>query len=415
MSADYGRTVGSATNVIVKSGTNRFHGDFLYSRTEEDWNEEFDSHPELADKQFCRGQEAGVVPLQCEADFFLRTDIEKASSDDQYETGLGGPLKRDKVWFFLSANRQNSNRTGKTKNGDAVDESGTLESRIIKLNFQAGASNSIAVNYIDTPVFRNFRLEPVYDRYAMTPHDISGELYSLSRNWSASNSVFVEFKAASQTSNEDKLLAFGGSSHGSVFNNTNDSYGENLEQVLLPADIVNCQARQANRTVPVNCAADWTQQLGTPISLINRDGHPSFDHSVIAKATGWKIFNITNSQTFTLGGHLTWNTGSKWQRSEGAGGSQIDPLTFGVPASFGSGVTIGERGGRELDSYWWLNLSGAYGFPLGDRLTGEVRLEIQIVTDQQDQVGITGTGEVQALRRGFPRPRRYRVLGSVKF
>ena len=210
MSADYGRTVGSATNVIVKSGTNRFHGDFLYSRTEEDWNEEFDSHPELADKQFCRGQEAGVVPLQCEANFFLCTDIEKASSDDQHETGLGGPLKRDKVWFFLSANRQNSNRTGKTKNGDAVDESGTLESRIIKLNFQAGASNSIAVNYIDTPVFRNFRLEPVYDRYAMTPHDISGELYSLSWNWLASSSVFVEFKAASQTSNEDKLLAFGG-------------------------------------------------------------------------------------------------------------------------------------------------------------------------------------------------------------
>ncbi len=77
-------------------------------------------------------------------------------------------------------------------------------------------------------------------------------------------------------------------------------------------------------------------------------------------------------------------------------------------------MTIGERGGRELDSYWWLNLSGACGFPLGDRLTGEVRLEIQNVTDQQDQVGIKGTGEVRALRRGFQRPRRYRVLDSVK-
>ena len=33
---------------------------------------------------------------------------------------------------------------------------------------------------IDTPVLRNFVLEPVFDRYTVTPHDISGELYTAS-------------------------------------------------------------------------------------------------------------------------------------------------------------------------------------------------------------------------------------------
>ena len=86
-----------------------------------------------------------------------------------------------------------------------------------------------------------------------------------------------------------------------------------------------------------------------------------------------------------------------------------------VPIGLTVGVPIGERGAREMDAYYWLNLSGAWGFPMGNRLSGEFRLEIQNVTDEQDPIGITGGGELRVLRRGYQRPRRYRALVGVKF
>ncbi len=822
LSADYGRTVGSATNVVVKSGTNKYHGEAVYGRTEESWNDEFDSHPEIAQRQ------TNPQP----ADFFKRTELEKEAEDNQYEIAIGGPFKRDKAWFFLSANDLNSNRTGKTINGDAVDESGVTKSRIVKLNFQPSNKQSIALSYIDTPVFRNFRLAQVFDRYTMTPHDISGELFSLSYNYSLTENLFGELKLADQTSGENKLLAFGGfdldeavrikqqdprfagnpafgsdfpgnnystyideggwhngwlldngfgtnefprkqlnlaltqfvgdnhelkygldaqevewngdvalpnlysgsgnnifdstsisgyrndfalnpfgvacdfrngdscvkqdyntpelladlgsndtvsqnvalylrdrftagdrwtfnfglraenqehtndigrvvmdstdvsprlsmaydvtgdgkqlitafvgrsfnqlpqqaineylqdqfngyngyertlyldcafvectpfpgfhfplplgyslslgtivpgahwdlvdagvyqsdleayhkdeailgwewqfsrnwafdakgiywkvdnligsttqlaeingrvnvftltanhddyptilnairdaaspaaqtrlatpeaiaqyqqpersykalqmqlnrrfaegwgwfnnvtfsraegSSFGSVFNNTNDTYGENIEQVLTTGDVDNCQAAQANRTVPVDCHAALDRFVGTPLSIINREGRADFDREVIFKSSGWKIFNFTDKQHLTLGGHFTYQSGKPWARTESAGGS----VTGDIPIGLSVGVPLEAPGSRELSSHWWMNLSGAYGFPLSrNRVLGELRVEIQNVTNNQDQVGVTSRGEARALRRGFQRPRRFRVLASIKF
>ena len=118
LGADYGRTVGSATNVIVKSGTNNYHGAVVYSRTEEKWNSEYDDQPAITRRQ-----------TQPAAGRLLRSAprSRRRPTDDQYETSFGGPIKRDKAWFFVSVNEQNTNQTGKTINGDFVDESGNAE------------------------------------------------------------------------------------------------------------------------------------------------------------------------------------------------------------------------------------------------------------------------------------------------
>ena len=116
----------------------------------------------------------------------------------------------------------------------------------------------------------------------------------------------------------------GGSSHGTVFNNTNDSYGQDLGAVLLPAHITACQAAQATRTDPRNCADYWTQFLGQPLSTINRDGNANFDRPIIAKTSGWKTFPITARQSFTLGGHATWQSGANWDRTETVDSHQSD-------------------------------------------------------------------------------------------
>ena len=106
--AEYGRAVGGVTNVVTKSGTNRFHGDYFVHRQQGDWVSEYKSHPELATRWWCQRQ-AVVQPQNnylrpsCEPDFFKRNEREKDYSDLTLQGSLGGPIVRNKAWFFVAA------------------------------------------------------------------------------------------------------------------------------------------------------------------------------------------------------------------------------------------------------------------------------------------------------------------------
>ena len=59
---------------------------------------------------------------------------------------------------------------------------------------------------------------------------------------------------------------------------------------------------------------------------------------------------------------------------------------------------------------------GAYGFPIKGAWTGQLRLEVSNVTDEQKQiVTSTFTGEPLRSRRSFQQPTKYRLIGSVRF
>jgi hypothetical protein len=86
--AEYGRAAGSVMNVITKSGTNAFHGSGFWFANRDQWN----SLTNL-DKA------AGLT----EAPF---------RKEDQYGGTLGGPLVRDKVFFFGSYQRWTDQQLG---------------------------------------------------------------------------------------------------------------------------------------------------------------------------------------------------------------------------------------------------------------------------------------------------------------
>jgi hypothetical protein len=196
--ADYGRVVGSHINVITKSGTNNWHGEgnVLYESLEIDRN--YDSQPILEQKP----------PTTRRDDDFLKwTDEERADAEETtYEAAFGGPIVRDKAWFFLASAKWTTFYTDNTDNGDTIDNSTTTESYVAKFNFQPSEKHSIAVTGISTPIDRLFHLPIMVDRYVPTYHDISGNLYSANWNYSINSKFFSEFKVASQESNEDKLL-----------------------------------------------------------------------------------------------------------------------------------------------------------------------------------------------------------------
>ena len=202
---------------------------------------------------------------------------------------------------------------------------------------------------------------------------------------------------------------------GEWWNNTNSTYGENLEVLLTQQNVDDCQAQQVTRTVPVNCNALLDPFVGQSASTINRRGpNTVYDRELILNSFGFKTFTF-GKQNLTIGGHLTYQTGTPWARTEG-----VSAITLDGNAGNNTGVGLathvpGEFGRRTSDEYT-LNLSGAYGFPLGrDDLRAEFRVEVINVTDQQRQRDFSGRGEVYPVRRYFQRPRQIRANFSIRF
>ena len=185
------------------------------------------------------------------------------------------------------------------------------------------------------------------------------------------------------------------------------------------------------RSTPIpDCRERLTPWLGAPVSLVNRfgkdgvqserydEGGALADRPIIAKAFGFKQWDV-GEHTFNLGGFFTWQSGIAWGRVEGAGATAVDDsqgnsgaVQFGAD---GTDIQIEPVGERRTTEHYWLNLSGAWGFPVANRLTGELRLEMTNVLDQQRQININDQGEVQPVRRDFMLPRQLRANVSFRF
>jgi outer membrane receptor protein involved in Fe transport len=99
--AEYGRSTGAVFNVITKSGGNEFHGNLFNYNRNKDWT------PDNVERR--RNKE-------------LVTFANRVSS---YDVGgsIGGPIARDKVWFFgaFGPIRQKTYLGGQLESGQAVD------------------------------------------------------------------------------------------------------------------------------------------------------------------------------------------------------------------------------------------------------------------------------------------------------
>ena len=101
--AEYGRNMGSVVNYITKSGTNQFHGtgfEFWQGNTFASLQNE-EKNPVFG---FC-------TPSQNPTTDGCTQPVVPRFVQNQFGGTLGGPLKKDKIWFFGSANFERQ-RTG---------------------------------------------------------------------------------------------------------------------------------------------------------------------------------------------------------------------------------------------------------------------------------------------------------------
>lgn len=95
-SAEYGRAAGGVTNAVTKSGTNELHGDAFYFQRNNDWG----ARNPLAFQSVLNNGVSSVVGIKPE------------DARHQFGGTLGGPIKKDKLFFFFSYDQQKRNFPG---------------------------------------------------------------------------------------------------------------------------------------------------------------------------------------------------------------------------------------------------------------------------------------------------------------
>jgi hypothetical protein len=95
-SAEYGRAAGGVTNAVTKSGTNQLHGDFFYFQRNNSWG----ARNPLAFQTILVN---GVA---------TRVGIKPEDVRHQFGGTLGGPIIKDKLFFFFSYDQQKRNFPG---------------------------------------------------------------------------------------------------------------------------------------------------------------------------------------------------------------------------------------------------------------------------------------------------------------
>lgn len=166
--AEYGRVIGGVTNAVVKTGTNRFHGDLLYILQRQSWRAQSDA-----------------VPLP-------------RSSDDtsSYELAIGGPFARDKAWFFVAAAETNSNEIDAFRGGAVLDNSLRGEPLVGKFNFQPTQDHQFSLLYADGSVSKVTWAANAADLWTPGAFDLTEILTQGAWNWALSSNAFLEVKVA---------------------------------------------------------------------------------------------------------------------------------------------------------------------------------------------------------------------------
>jgi hypothetical protein len=175
---EYGRATGGVINTTIKTGTNEFHGEGMYVGQNPKWKAEYDEVP---------------IP---------RPD----DQIDSWEANVGGPLYKNRAWFFAAGATISSNELDQVPTGDVVDISREYEPWLGKVNFQPGDKHQIAFTGIETT--SNAIFVPAQnpgDIYSLvqTPNDQS--LYTATWTVAATAKTFLEIKGSARR--EDVIRA----------------------------------------------------------------------------------------------------------------------------------------------------------------------------------------------------------------
>ena len=174
ISAEYGRFTGGVVNVITKSGGNTFSGSFRTNFENDKWTKKTDY----------------VSPTTG-----LNTEVKVDKIIPTYELTLGGPVLKDKLWFFLAGRSRENETSANTAAPLSLPYVATTDQKRYeaKLTFSLAGKHTLLGNYqqIDTEQLNNsfgtiMDLESLYDR------KLPQSLLSFNYSGTLSDNFFLE-------------------------------------------------------------------------------------------------------------------------------------------------------------------------------------------------------------------------------
>src|SRR6185312_4286258 len=103
-SAEYGRAAGGVVNVVTKSGTNKFHGELYFKDRDNDWGA-LNAYTTLT--------------TQTSPGVFTSSVYNSKDWRKQWGFGVGGPLIKDKLFFFYAYDQYRRDFPATAKVGNA--------------------------------------------------------------------------------------------------------------------------------------------------------------------------------------------------------------------------------------------------------------------------------------------------------
>ena len=166
ISAEYGRFSGGVVNVITKSGGNRFSGSWRTNYDKPTWE--------------------GLNPYEVE------NEVEREDVFNQtHEATLGGPITRDRLWFFYSFRRARTTDSDSfAQTGISYSDRSNNDRNQLKLTATLAPGHTLSGQYMrnqtarfEDPTFP-FSITPATQNDATRPNDLYVTTYrgSLSRN-----------------------------------------------------------------------------------------------------------------------------------------------------------------------------------------------------------------------------------------
>jgi hypothetical protein len=186
ISAEYGRFSGGVINAVTKRGGNKFSGSLRVDLTNPDWQDE-----SKFEKERIAAGAAGAVP-----------HIDKTNKI--YQFTLGGPIIKDKLWFFAAHRRENSSdpqtlsNTGISYNLEV--ENPRYEA---KLTGSPSANHTFTASYIKNETQQRNRpsinATASIDPATLVSRTLPNDLFVANYNGVLSANLFVEAQFSQKT------------------------------------------------------------------------------------------------------------------------------------------------------------------------------------------------------------------------
>ena len=160
VSAEYGRFSGGIANAVTKSGGNTFSGSFRTSFANERW------------RTYTPYESTQLI-----SDPSLKLKLDKIVPT--YETTFGGPIAKDRVWFFLAMRQQQQESTRTTVWTNVPYVRTNDENRYEgKLTYTLRPGHSVRGSYLYTDqVLKNNTSSNVMDIASLTNQGQPQDLY----------------------------------------------------------------------------------------------------------------------------------------------------------------------------------------------------------------------------------------------